>query len=101
MIEFDAKTLGKIMLSRPDGDCPNAFLAGELNRIGGIEILLKHHKQRIEKIKLHCLQDIQKVEHQIQTIQDQCKHESQTYHPDPSGGRDSMTQCNICGKELP
>jgi len=30
----------------------------------------------------------------------QCSHPLTTYHGDPSGGSDSSTFCDICGKEI-
>lgn len=100
MIELDVKTLDNVMRDKPQGTNANQWLAAELNRINGIVQLLAFHKSKIKKVEDDARERIKKIEHDMQTIRDGCKHESQTYHPDPSGGRDSTTICNICGKEL-
>ena len=32
-------------------------------------------------------------------VQDKCPHWEHTYHGDPSGGRDSFEECNLCKKQ--
>ncbi len=38
-------------------------------------------------------------EQRLRNVQVDCPHYETTYHGDPSGGSDSFTQCDWCGKE--
>jgi hypothetical protein len=43
---------------------------------------------------------IEELNKQIREVQGQCPHIETTYYGDPSGGNDSTTLCDWCGKEL-
>lgn len=60
--------------------------------------------QEIEKkkrdISLRYKKEIEELEKDVREYQDICCHDSTEYHGDPSGGTDSFTRCNLCGKEF-
>jgi hypothetical protein len=43
---------------------------------------------------------IEELNKQIREIQGQCPHTETTYYRDPSGGNDSTTLCDWCGKDI-
>lgn len=43
---------------------------------------------------------VNKLNAEISSLQDRCKHWSRVYHPDPSGNSDSYYECVECGKCL-
>ncbi len=40
------------------------------------------------------------LENREKEVRGMCKHESRTYHPDPSGNNDSSWECIICGADV-
>ena len=51
--------------------------------------LMSEYKRKNEEIKV-----------EIRYIQSTCPHTETTFYGDPSGGSDSSTMCDWCGKEL-
>lgn len=44
--------------------------------------------------------DLIRLDQERDEIRRSCPHFTSTYHGDPSGGRDSWTECDDCGAEL-
>ena len=55
------------------------------------------YNNKIIKLGLKYNGDVLKIKEWIAKLQKKCKHEETVYHPDPSGNKDSWTECDICG----
>lgn len=82
-----------------DGDY-EGFLAKELDTIDDIFQAIKTKGRDIRATELRHKVEMDAVHKNYRDIIDQCSHYSKTRHTDPSGGSDSFTECDICGKEL-
>jgi hypothetical protein len=66
------------------------YITGQMNEF-------KKDKQKLiddHKIAMHY------IETKINVTRNSCQHVLTTFYADPSGGSDSYTECDICGKEL-
>lgn len=76
-----------------------AFIVDVLNRE---EQTLKSRESlrvaRAKEIDRH-KQAMAKFDEQLEDLQIECSHWETTYHGDPSGGSDSHTTCEICGRQ--
>lgn len=81
-------------------DALAAFLADELAAIQDIRRAVNDVAgDRLAEIQRHG-REMAGIDEALAMAQERCKHWTATYHPDPSGGRDSSRTCDQCGKEL-
>lgn len=88
------------LLNHPEApiqDIPK-YLATQILRITRLKNRLSAHKQKLEKLKEEYEAAVKREKEEFLKIQAECKHESQSFNPDPAGGRDSWHECDICGK---
>lgn len=90
----------KIIRAKPEGETLADWIFTEMERIeaikraiASIEIRKREAKAAFNKV----VKDLDLEAHQIQA---KCKHEDTKHYGDPSGGSDSHTQCNTCGREV-
>lgn len=75
-------------------------LAEALQDIGKIERgVAMIQKQKEKAYKDHALR-IAGLGNELAAIQASCPHSETQFHGDPSGGRDSWTECTICGASV-
>lgn len=74
------------------------ILVKELQRINYIRnsrSLINENKIKAkEEYEMKC----KNLNTEMTELQKNCKHETQSYNGDPSGGRDSFYECDICGR---
>ena len=77
----------------------SSWLASQLelidNILWGIQSI---NKKRLEAKRTYH-ESLLAIDKEEMDIQKKCLHLDSTYHSDPSGGSDSFSQCNICGKQ--
>lgn len=56
-------------------------------------------KKKLADVEAKFQRDVKEIQDKIRAVESRCRHESTTYHPDPSGNSDSFYRCNICGHE--
>lgn len=55
---------------------------------------------KIESVEKEFKAEMHLLKIEKEKIQSSCDHTLLSYHGDPSGGRDSYMECDICGKHL-
>lgn len=82
----------------------NANLVDEivncLKRADKISKAVQLRQSDIDAIKKRHKVELESAENHYNDIIDRCVHEITTFHGDPSGGRDTSIECDICGKEI-
>lgn len=91
-----------IIDSRPeDSNIPlEEILETGIDRIKAIRSRILECENKIEDIQKKADAQIFAFRKLIQSTKEECRHESTSYHPDPSGNNDSYYKCDICGAEL-
>jgi hypothetical protein len=79
---------------------PGKYVADMFAIEQGIKSEINKHNKRKEVMEKNYQSDLRQLDIELKQIQDKCPHKETTYYGDPSGGSDSSTECNWCGKEL-
>ena len=74
--------------------------AKTVTKYNGFQKIAYKYRSRLAKAEKEYLQEKENARRELEEAQKLCGHESKTYYPDASGGSDSSTTCDICGKEL-
>ena len=89
---------------RLDIDTVKKILAGKnqkwLDKAERIADEMHCLREKQEQIKKACDIKIKELGEDCLKLQKACLHKATTYYPDASGGNDSETVCDVCGKRL-
>jgi len=89
------KATGFIEMSLED------YIADQLDKVKSIHSNIRSYDIAIDKLKKKYEDYYKRLEKDILVAnRNKCEHLIKTRHYDPSGGSDSFTECDICGKEL-
>lgn len=82
-----------------EGIDPGQSVADLVKQEQDIKLKIRLRKNDIDVIQKECSNKKSELYRQIMEIQKTCPHIEFTYYGDPSGGNDSHTSCDWCGKE--
>lgn len=74
-------------------------MATELKRISSIQKQKFELQQKRYRAKSDYEAVLKCIAEEEKHLRENCPHYSTNFHEDPSGGRDSFTQCSHCGKQ--
>jgi hypothetical protein len=91
--------MNKIIARKPVATELGTWISGELGRLSAVDRRVIYNRTRRDEAKREFDARIKKLDEESIEIREACPHYSTTHHPDPSGGSDSYSQCDHCGKE--
>ena len=98
---LDAKAMSTLLAEASKADCDIAgYVTEQLKQVEYTENAIVTLKARLHREMNEHAKRVDRINRDIAEVRKQCKHRQTTYHPDPSGGRDSSRTCDVCGAEL-
>lgn len=102
-MKIDSVLLSRLVTVRlgenPPPDVARAF-EGFNTQLSGIAEILRGvssvNQAKAGEVARH-LEVMDKLHLDLGELQSRCGHDLTTFYPDPSGGNDSFTECDICG----
>lgn len=92
--------LRAVIARKPKDEDIVTFLPRELARLS--DVMDRLHKIQIGRLKAKAeyAKAVSELTRCERMVQEECPHYQHTYHPNPSCDVDSITTCDLCGKEL-
>lgn len=100
---MNERTLQQILNFFPGPSLPGnlaAYLAAAFADIRGIQDAVRVLSAKKQAALEDFQAEIKNLNSELALIRDQCRHWTTIFQGDPSGGSDTSTVCEHCGKEL-
>ena len=98
--DVNKKVIKQLVVTHDGKTDLSDYLAEQLQLVEEIRQSVRRlYKERQEAERRHT-EELDAIAKQLAEVHKRCGHPSRTHHPDPAGGSDSWTECDVCGASV-